>query len=86
MSQLRRYLDTAAVHDPLIASVFPKEELPSAFAAANGVKCFAFSVYLFVASTACFYHGLALALGLYLPGLLGYAYTEIRERREGRER
>ncbi|RUS90945.1 hypothetical protein EGW08_001249 [Elysia chlorotica] len=66
----------------LIASVFPTEQHPSAFSAANGVKCLAFSIYLIVASTVCFYHGLILALGLYLPGLAGYAYTEIREKRQ----
>ncbi|RUS86862.1 hypothetical protein EGW08_005399 [Elysia chlorotica] len=69
----------------LISSVFSKEELPSAYAASNGVRCLGFSIYLCTVSVACFYHGLILTLALYLPGVVGYAYTEIKERKAGRD-
>ncbi|GFO28060.1 unc-93-like protein a [Plakobranchus ocellatus] len=63
----------------LIGSVFHKEELPSAYAAVNGVRCLAFALSLILACTACLYHILMLALVFYLPAVLGYAYTELRE-------
>ncbi|GFO16108.1 unc-93-like protein a [Plakobranchus ocellatus] len=70
----------------LLGDVFTREELPSACAAFIGVKCLAFSVYLCLSSTACLYDGLILALGLYAPGVVGYAYTEIRERRRDKDK
>ncbi|GFS18816.1 Unc-93-like protein A [Elysia marginata] len=67
----------------LIGSIFSKEQLPAAYSAANGAKCLGFSIYLCMASTLCLYHGLLLALGIYIPGVLGYIYIEVTQwRRE----
>ncbi|GFS18826.1 protein unc-93 homolog A [Elysia marginata] len=70
----------------LIGSAFSREQLPSAYAAANFVKSLSYTICLCLVTTSCFSSTFFLTLGLYVLAVLGYTYIEIIQRREDRDR